>query len=57
MYVFIGVDIIGVMLMDSKISIFNMLYNYGESVPKPAKKPKKPQLSGNFLRVRPRSHC
>ena len=34
MYVFIGVDIIGVMLMDSKISIFNMLYNYGESCSK-----------------------
>jgi len=28
---FVGVDIISVMLMDNKISIFDMLYNYMQS--------------------------
>ena len=55
MYLFIGVDIIGVMLMDNQISVFDIENfrfpeNYIKSCPKSPKKPRKPRLSGNFLK-------
>ncbi len=55
MYLFIGVDIVGAMLMDNMISTFDienfsLPNNYIEFCRKPPKKPKKPQLSGNFLK-------
>jgi hypothetical protein len=55
MYLFIGVDIIGVMLMDDKISTFDIENfrvpnNYIRTCPKPPKKPRKPRFTGNFLK-------
>jgi hypothetical protein len=52
---FIGIDIVVVMLMDNMTSIFDiekfrLPSNYIEFCPKPPKKPKKPQISGNFLK-------
>jgi hypothetical protein len=55
MYLFIGVDIIGVMLMDNKISTFDienfrLPNNYIRTCPKAPKKPRKPRFTGNFLK-------
>jgi hypothetical protein len=55
MYVFIGVDITGVMLMDNQISVFDMKNfrlpnNYIRTCPKPPRKPRKPRFTGNFLK-------
>jgi hypothetical protein len=54
MYWFIGVGI-GVMLMDNKISAFDIEKfrlpdSYMESCPKPPKKSRKPRLNDNFLK-------